>query len=209
MDRPRLVLASASPRRRRLLARLGRDPLVVPADIDETPAPGEGPHDLVERLARAKALAVGEPGDLVVAADTVVAVGGRILGQPADAAEARAMLASLSGRRHQVVTGVAVRLVAAPGDREADSDPVTGVETTEVDVEVIDPLLLEWYLAGGEGADKAGAYALQGAGAVFADRVHGSVTNVIGLPLPLLRRLCARLGVELLAPAPTVTEAAR
>lgn len=190
--RPRVVLASASPRRRDLLGRLGIVPLVRPADVDETPRPGEAPGDLVVRLARAKALAVvAEPDDLVVGADTVVTLGTRVLGKPDDRAEAATMLASLSGRDHRVVTGVAVRR----GDVvHAD------VEATRVAFRRLDDREIAWYLATGEADDKAGAYALQGAGAVLVRELQGSDTNVIGLPLTLLVALGRRLGVDLLAP---------
>ncbi len=143
---------------------------------------------------------MGRPGDLVVAADTVVAVDGGVLGQPTGPDDALAMLTRLSGRDHEALTGVAVRRVTSDGDRL-----VVGVESTIVHVDDIDGRLAAWYVARGEGADKAGAYALQGAGALFADRVTGSVTNVIGLPLALTRRLCADVGVDLVAladPAP-------
>jgi len=179
----RLVLASASPRRRQLLAQLGLTFTVVPADVDETPLPGEGPLDLVRRLAAAKACAV--EGHPVLAADTIVEVDGQILGKPLDAAAARQMLARLSGRSHHVHTGVALRA----GDRlEVE------VITTEVTFVSLAPADVEWYLATGEPYDKAGAYAIQGAGGVFVASIHGSASNVVGLPLTTVAALLDRIG---------------
>jgi septum formation protein len=179
----RLVLASGSPRRRQLLTQLGLPFTVVPADVDETPLPGEAPLELVRRLAGAKAAAVD--GDPVLAADTIVEVDGEILGKPGDAAGARHMLTRLSGRSHHVHTGVALRV----GERVA-----VEVVTTEVTFVALTPDAIEWYLATGEPFDKAGAYAIQGAGGVFVESIHGSASNVVGLPLTavaaLLHRLC-------------------
>lgn len=192
MAEVRIVLASASPRRLELLRRLGVEPVVRPADVDETPRPGEAPADLVVRLARAKARGVGaDPDDLVVAADTVVSVGTRVLGKPRDRAEAAGMLAALSGREHHVVTGVAVRRGAV---EHAD------LETTRVAFRGLDDREIDWYLATGEADDKAGAYALQGAGAVLVRELQGSDTNVIGLPLGLVVALARHVGVDLLDP---------
>lgn len=188
----RVVLASRSPRRRDLLGRLGIAPTVVPADVDESALPGEAPPDLAVRLARAKAQAIGaEPADLVIGADTVVVLGTRVLGKPADRQEATAMLSALSGRDHHVVTGVAVR---HRGVVHAD------VETTRVRFRDLDPGEIRWYVDTGEADDKAGAYGLQGAGAVLVRELQGSDTNVIGLPLPLLVTLARHLGIDLLAP---------
>jgi septum formation protein len=188
-----VVLASASPRRHELLARLGVQFEVVPADLDETPHPGEAAPGYVERLAREKAAAVtgrvGERG-VVIAADTTVELDGRILGKPADDAEAAEMLRSLSGRTHRVYTGLAVRPVGG--------EPVSTVVTTEVTMTTIDDGLLAWYVATGEPMDKAGAYALQGAGGVLVASVRGSVSNVVGLPLAELVDLAQRAGVPLL-----------
>jgi septum formation protein len=177
-----LVLASGSPRRRELLAHLGVPFTVVAADVDETPRPGEGPVELVRRLAAAKAAAVD--GDPVLAADTVVELDGEILGKPADAAAARRMLARLSGRSHHVHTGVALRA----GER-LDVEVVT----TAVTFAALTPEAIEWYVATGEPLDKAGAYAIQGAGGVFVESIHGSASNVVGLPLATVARLLHRL----------------
>jgi septum formation protein len=182
-----LVLASSSPRRLELLATLGLEPLVRPAHVDESLHAGEDPLAYVQRLALDKARAV--PGETVVAADTTVEIDGTILGKPADRDDAAAMLAVLSGRTHRVHTGVAVR----HRDRQA-----VDVVTTSVTFVDVTPAIIEWYLATGEPMDKAGAYAIQGAGAALVERIEGSVTNVIGLPLTTVLDLARRLGVELL-----------
>jgi septum formation protein len=185
-----VVLASGSPRRRELLDQLGIVFSVRAADIDESVLEGEDPVTYVARLSREKAAAVPvDPGTLVIAADTTVDVDGAILGKPADAAEARAMLAAMSGRRHHVHTGVTLRL---------DGRAATEVTTTAVDVVVIDEATAAWYVATGEPFDKAGGYAIQGAGGVLVAAVTGSVSNVVGLPLATVRSLAARLGIDLL-----------
>ncbi|MGB8859144.1 MAG: Maf family protein [Ilumatobacteraceae bacterium] len=190
MTRREIVLASASPRRSELLAQLGLQFTITGPDIDETPLPGEAPVPYVQRLAVAKAHAVPAGADaLVIAADTTVDLGGRILAKPIDADDARAMLRSLSGRTHRVHTGVALRL----GDRTLAETITSLVTFTSLTVELID-----WYVGTGEPLDKAGAYAVQGAGGVFVQRVQGSVSNVIGLPLHTVLRLAADLGVPLL-----------
>lgn len=185
-----VVLASGSPRRRELLDQLGIVFSVRAADIDESVLEGEDPVTYVARLSREKAAAVPvDPGTLVIAADTTVDVDGAILGKPADAAEARAMLAAMSGRRHHVHTGVTLRL---------DGRAATEVTTTAVDVVAIDEATAAWYVATGEPFDKAGGYAIQGAGGVLVAAVTGSVSNVVGLPLATVRSLATRLGVDLL-----------
>lgn len=186
----RLVLASASPRRRDLLERLGLSADVQPADVDESPLPGEAPDAYVRRLAVAKARARAAPGVVAVGADTTVVLDGMIVGKPRDIEEARAMLAALSGRSHHVFTAVAVIL---DGDRET-----VDIERSTVWFTPIDDNRLNWYTGTDEPYDKAGGYALQGAGSLFADRVDGSISNVIGLPLPLLDRLFTQLGLNLL-----------
>ncbi len=184
----RIVLASGSPRRRELLAQLGVTFEVRPADLDESVIPGETPAAYVERLARAKATAVAGPGELVIAADTTVDVDDEILGKPADAAEAAAMLTRLAGRAHQVHTGVAV---AAHGAVRS------GVVVTTVRFAPLSPATVAWYVATGEPLDKAGAYALQGIGGALVEAVDGSVSNVIGLPLVETVRLVRAMGVAL------------
>jgi septum formation protein len=187
------VLASGSPRRRDLLGGLGLSFEVRTADIDETPGDDESVDALVARLAAHKATAVAQPGEVVIAADTVVAIDGMILGKPTDIDDARAMLERLSGRTHQVVTGVAVRFVDDAGTARQSRATVR----TEVTFVPIDEADLAWYLATGEPLDKAGSYGLQGLGARFVRAVHGSPTNVIGLPLAETIETAAELGVDL------------
>ena len=186
----RLVLASGSPRRREMLERLGLDATVRPAEVDESPLAGEEPEAYVRRLASAKARARAAPGTVTIGADTTVVLNGQIVGKPGDRAEARAMLGALSGRCHEVLTAVAV---IADGTREA-----AGVERSTVALAPVDEARVGWYTSLEEPYDKAGGYALQGAGSLFADRVEGSISNVIGLPLPLLDRLFSQLGIDLL-----------
>lgn len=182
----RLVLASGSPRRRELLADAGLEFEVRPADVDETPLAGEPPTAYVRRLSLDKAAAVTRAGDVVIAADTTVEVEGRILEKPLDADDARRMLRLLSGRTHRAHTGVTV---ATPRSTE------TAVVTTAVTFVVLTTEMIEWYVATGEADDKAGAYGIQGAAAGFVERIDGSATNVIGLPLAetleLVRRVVA------------------
>ena len=176
--RPPLVLASASPRRLDLLARLGIAPhRVDPADIDETPRKAELPRGLAGRLSRAKAesVAARSPGALVLAADTVVGVGRRILGKPEDAAEARRFLEFLSGRRHRVTTGVA--LVTPDGVVRTRL-----VETTLAFQRLTDAQMAD-YVASGEWEGKAGGYAIHQRAEVFVRFLSGSHSNVVGLPL--------------------------
>jgi len=188
------VLASGSPRRKELLARLDVHPVVEPADIDETPEPGESAVAYVERLARNKAASSAAPGRVVLAADTSVVRDGVILGKPSDAVEASSMLQSLANRRHDVVTGVAVGVTNAEGTSVVHS----AVEVSTVEIGDLHDDRLAWYVATEEPADKAGAYGLQGAAGLFADRVDGSVTNIIGLPLPLVDDLFSRHDLDLL-----------
>ena len=185
----RVVLGSASPRRRDLLQQLGLDFEVVAPDIDETPLEGEAPQQYVQRLAVAKSAAVVAPDDaLVITADTTVDLDGSILGKPADGAEAAAMLRRLSARTHRVHTGVALRL------RERT---VSEVVTSLVTFTPLTAASIEWYVGTGEPLDKAGAYAVQGAGGVFVQRIRGSVSNVVGLPLHTVVRLATDIGVTL------------
>lgn len=185
-----VVLASGSPRRLELLRRIGIEPVVRPADIDETPVPEEAPEVTVARLARTKAHAIQcGAGDLVVAADTEVVLDGKVLGKPDGADGAAAMLRALSARTHRVVTGVHVR----HGDAES-----AAVEETLVHVRALGRAEVDAYVATGEPFGKAGAYAIQGAGAMFVERIEGSDTNVIGLPLATVVRLAGEVGVTLL-----------
>lgn len=186
-----LVLASGSPRRRELLARLGVPFTVAVADVDETPQPGEAPVDLVRRLAAAKAETVAVDGTVVLAADTIVVIDGEILGKPVGADDARRMLRRLSGRTHLVRTGVAIR---------SSSGTAVEVVTTTVTFGPVGPATMEWYLATGEPFDKAGAYAVQGAGDVLVESVRGSVSNVVGLPLATVATMLAAAGIEIWRP---------
>jgi septum formation protein len=162
--------------------------------VDESLLPGESAFDGAERLARAKAgaAAVGAPEALVIAADTLVVLERVALGKPKDRGDARRMLAALAGRAHDVVTGVA----CAHGGRIA-----SGRETTRVVFAPMSPAEIEAYAATGEPDDKAGAYAVQGIGGLFVERVEGSPSNVVGLPMRLLYRLARDLGVDLTLPA--------
>lgn len=176
---PRLVLASASPRRRWLLEKLGVPFEVLASDIEERAEPGEAPDRFAQRMAdeKATAAAVSRPAAWLLAADTVVAIGDDALGKPHDAEEAAAMLRRLAGRRHTVYTGVTL---CQPGGRAAERRVVeTGVSFRELTAAEIAA-----YIATGEPFDRAGAYAIQGEGAHLIDRLAGSYTNVIGLPLP-------------------------
>lgn len=185
----RLVLASASPRRLDLLARLGVVPDAVdPADIDETVAPGEQPRAHAERLAREKAalVAARHPGAVVLAADTVVAVGRRILPKAEDEATARACLALLSGRRHRVLTAVAV----IDGDgrrRERLSESVVTFQRLQASD-------VEWLIGRGDWQGKAGGYAIQGAAEAYVRSLAGSFSGVVGLPLNDTRLLLSAAG---------------
>ena len=177
---PDLVLASASPRRRELLEQLGLALVIAAADLDETPLPGERPTDYVKRVAGAKCDAVVEaratsPSTLaVLAADTTVVVAGEILGKPADADDARRMLARLAGRRHEVATAYRIRFGEQLVERTV---------TTVVGFRALAPAELDAYVASGEWRGKAGGYAVQGIAGAFVLELRGSHTNVIGLPL--------------------------
>jgi septum formation protein len=185
-----VVLASASPRRYDLLTNIGVRFTVRAPEIDESPRGDETPVDYVRRLASEKAAAVEATGDeLVVAADTTVDLESHILGKPTDELEAASMLRRLSGRTHRVHTGVAVR---------RNGRELVEVCTTLVTFVPLDEAAIEWYVSTGEPMGKAGAYALQGAGAALVSSVDGSVSNVIGLPMHLLIELAAGVGVELL-----------
>lgn len=187
----RLILGSASPRRHDLLAQLGLTPdAVTPPDIDETPWKGELPRPYCARLAREKAAAVpgAGPEDVVLCADTTVALGRRILGKPADAGEAAAFLTALGGRRHQVITAVAVRR----GDRVWSRESVSAVKMKRLsDAE------LNSYLDSGEWMGKAGGYAIQGRAGAFIPWITGSFTGIVGLPLAETAALLAAAGYPL------------
>jgi len=172
----RLILGSASPRRKELLAQIGIVPdAILPPDIDEDPRPRELPRPYCERLAREKAQAVPSgPEDIVLCADTTVALGRRILGKPRDAGEAAAFLTSLGGRRHQVITAIAVRR----GDRLWQRASVSAVKMKRLSDDELNA-----YLAGGDWQGKAGAYGIQGAAGAFIPWISGSYTGIMGLPV--------------------------
>jgi nucleoside triphosphate pyrophosphatase len=185
---PILVLASASPRRAAILAALGIPFRTVTPSVDETLLPGETGAAAAERLARSKAQSVA-PQDLpVLAADTLVVCGGAVLGKPATADEAARMLRTLSGRSHEVVTGMC--LATGRASRSA-------VETTVVTFAPMDETEIAWYVATGEPLDKAGAYHVDDRGALFIAAVSGSPSNVAGLPVRLMLRLAREAGVRL------------
>jgi septum formation protein len=186
----RLVLASASPRRADLLRGLGLVFDILPVDVDEDLRPGEDPAAAAIRLAEAKAREAAtrltEPETtLVVGSDTLVVIDGLVLGKPADADDARAMLRRLSGRRHQVLTGVAVL-------RSGDGAVFSGVERTGVRFRELEEEDLGLLADSGEALDKAGAYGIQGLASLVVDGIDGDYFNVVGLPLGLLRRLVRR-----------------
>ena len=190
MGQPTLVLASASPRRRELLARLGLTPAAInPADIDETPHKGELPRDYAKRMAREKAQAAASDDGHVLAGDTVVAAGRRILPKAEDEATARKCLELLSGRRHRVLSAIALR---APDDaiRERLSETVVmfkRLSSAEIDA----------YLASGEWEGKAGGYAIQGIAEGLISRIQGSHSGVVGLPLYETRTLLRAAGFDI------------
>jgi len=187
MSKPRVLLASASPRRRELLNLVGIEHEVCPANIDETYLAGEKPREHAERLAREKAVAIDAPDAVTIGSDTIVVVDGQVLGKPRDRAHAAAMLRQLSGRSHVVMTGVAARWrgVLASGLEEVG---VTFRTLSEDDI--------ERYIDTGEPMDKAGAYGIQGFGATIVDRVDGDYFAVMGLPLNRLVRLLQSLGLN-------------
>ena len=177
------VLASGSPRRRELLAGAGLRFVVRPAGIDETPLPGEAPANYVRRLSIEKTDAsmappLANPAEIVLAADTTVDVTGEIFEKPLDTNDAYRMLRMLSGRSHLVHTGVTVSVPIAGACRSS-----TIVVTTEVTFADLEDAAIDWYLTTGEAMDKAGAYGIEGAAGAFVEKIKGSVTNVIGLPL--------------------------
>ena len=188
-----MILASQSPRRIELMRDAGYNVDVIPADIDESPLPGEGPVDLVRRLARDKALAVagshGKAGETVVAADTVVIVDDRALGKPHDAEDAASMLRELSGSGHHVVTAVAI---AAAGTEPEVLDEFHA--DTEVRFYPLSQDQIDAYIATGEPFDKAGSYGIQGKGRLLVEGIVGDFYNVVGLPIAELSRRLSALG---------------
>ncbi len=185
-----IVLASGSPRRKELLEMLGLSFRVAPAKGEETAPEGAGPSETVEALAAAKAEEAAEsfPGSLVIAADTVVWAEGRILGKPRDGADAKRMLHMLSGRTHEVYTGVAIIY----GEKS-----VCGAERTKVFFRELSDDEIDGYVAGGEPMDKAGAYGIQGRASLMVRRIEGDYFNVMGLPLCRLGQMLEEIGVHL------------
>jgi septum formation protein len=180
----KLVLCSASPRRRELLQGVGVSFSVAPAHIDESQKPGESPREYVERMAREKAAAGARSGQVALAADTIVLVGDEVLGKPRDRSDAERMLSKLSGIEHRVITAVCV------------PPRVRAVETA-VRFAPLTPAQVRWLAASGDGDDKAGAYAVQGLAGAFIERIDGSFTNVVGLPLLETLQMLAEAQVEL------------
>jgi septum formation protein len=186
-SRPRVVLASKSPRRRDLLGLIGVPHEVRPADLDEIRQAGEAPRQYAVRLAREKAAAIREPDAVVIGSDTIVVVDGDVLGKPVDESDAARMLRRLSGRTHEVITAVAV---AYRGALESDAEEV------RVTFHAMSEERIAAYVATREPMDKAGAYGIQGFGAVNVARVDGDYFAVMGLPLQRLVRVCERLGLR-------------
>ena len=182
-----LILASASPRRQELLRNAGFAFCVRASDIPETPLNGETPRDCAVRLAREKALAVakGFPNDIVLGADTIVVIDGAMLGKPDNEADAARMLRALSGRTHEVITGVCVVAATNCGNRELR----TASETTAVTMKKFSEQEIADYVATGEPMDKAGGYAIQGKASRWIPRIEGDYSNVVGLPLALVSQM--------------------
>jgi septum formation protein len=187
----RFILASASPRRRELLASIGLDFEVMPSDIPEVRGEGEAPEEYVARLSREKAsaLATRHPSRWVIAADTTVLLDDELLEKPRDPDDARRMLATIAGRTHVVYTGVTLQNL-----KESYHD--TRVAESEVRMLPLSAGDVDWYVATGEPLDKAGSYAVQGIGGMFIDSIHGSYSNVVGLPLALLFQMLRKAGID-------------
>lgn len=192
-EKASIILASKSPRRRELLKQMGLEDFKVTApNVDETVEPGLPPAQIVEQLSLRKAAAAANragPNDLIIAADTVVALDGKVLGKPRDEEDAFAMLSALSGREHHVYTGVTVLL----GEKA-----VTEHEETAVAFREAAPEEIRAYIATGEPMDKAGAYGIQGLGALLVSGIRGDYCNVVGLPVFRLGRMLSGLGMDLL-----------
>lgn len=189
----RIILASASPRRAELLKQIGVEFEPVVSNVEEWPLPDEAPPDYITRIARAKVVAVARQRDsgLVIGADTVVVLEGRLIGKPANETEARGLLRQLSGRWHAVMTGVALY------DIESRNE-VADYDKTLVKFAQLTDREIDWYVKTNEPLDKAGAYGIQGLGGLFVDEIAGNYYNVVGLPIPLVYRLARRLGYSFL-----------
>jgi len=184
----RLILASASPRRAELLRAAGFAFEISPVDVDESVRPGESPDGYVRRLAMEKSeramASMNHAGAVVLSADTAVVIEGEILGKPRDDRHAGEMLRRLSGRSHEVMTGVSLRV---------DAVETGHVDVTTVEFSRLSDADITWYVASGEGRDKAGAYAIQGLASRFIPRIMGSYSNVVGLPVTTVRELLDRI----------------
>ena len=187
-----IVLASASPQRRDLLKQIGVEFTVVPSGIDESQVEGSDYLDLVQRLAQAKANQVAENMNncLIIAADTIVVYKGEVLGKPNSKREAEKMLKKLSGTKHQVITGIAIKNLNK-------STEVVDYEITDVLMRELSQQEITDYVATGEAMDKAGAYAIQGRGAILVNSIRGLFSNVVGLPLTKVVTHCKKLGYKL------------
>lgn len=190
MELPKLILASGSPRRSEILGFVGWQFEKTAADVDETPRDGEQADSYVERLAREKSASVAGsfPGELVLGADTTVVVDDRIVGKPVDVDDARQMIRDLSGRWHDVITGVAITRRSADGNAAVES----GIQTTGVKFAEMTEAEVEFLVAYGEPMDKAGAYAVQAQAALFIEEIRGDYWNVVGLPVSLVYDLVKR-----------------
>jgi septum formation protein len=186
----KFILASASPRRRELLGSIGLEFDVLPSNVPEVLREGEAPEEYVARLSRDKAdvLATAHPARWVIAADTTVLLGEELLEKPADPADAARMLGAIAGKTHTVYTGVTLQNV----ERQYRE---TRVAETEVRMLPLTASEIDWYVRTGEPLDKAGAYAAQGIGGVFIESIHGSYSNVVGLPLATLYQMLRRAGI--------------
>jgi nucleoside triphosphate pyrophosphatase len=185
----KIILASSSPRRAQLLETIGVKFELAPSRVEERLLSGEAPPDYITRLARAKVIAVARKREsgLVIGADTIVVLDGRVLGKPESAEDAERMLRELSGRWHAVMTGVALYDVASRREvADYDKTLVRFAQLTDKEI--------EWYVKSGEPMDKAGAYGIQGLGSLFIEEIAGNYFNVVGLPIPLVYRLARRLG---------------
>lgn len=186
---PRIILASSSPRRADLLRIIGIEFEIAPSQVQERPHQGEAPADYITRLARAKVISIARKREqgLVIGADTIVVLDGKILAKPVDGEEAAKMLRSLSGRWHAVMTGVALYDIASRQE-------VADYDKTLVRFAQLSEREIEWYVKSGECMDKAGAYGIQGLASLFVEEIAGNYFNVVGLPMPLVYRLARRLG---------------
>ncbi len=180
MKFPEIILASASPRRSELLRSAGINFSIRVADIDETQLPNESPHDYVARLSSEKALAVAQAGEIVLGADTTVVIGNETAGKPVNIDDTKRMLNLLSNNWHEVLTGVSLA---------KNGEVKTEVAVTRVKFREMSEAEINWYAASGEPDDKAGAYAIQGLAARFIERIEGSYSNVVGLPIEVVYRM--------------------